>query len=57
MLTRMRVTLKMDEVILRRAADLTGVRETTALVRMGLEVLIARENGTRLACRGGGGGR
>lgn len=35
------------------AARLTGVTEKTALVRMGLEALIARESARRLAELGG----
>jgi Arc/MetJ family transcription regulator len=49
----MRTTLNIDDDLLRRASDLTGVREKTALVRMGLEALITRESGRRLARLGG----
>ena len=49
----MRTTLNIDEAKLKRAADLTGVSEKTALVRMGLEALIARESARRLAALGG----
>ena len=49
----MRTTLNIDEAILSRASELTGVREKTALVRMGLEALIARASGARLAALGG----
>lgn len=49
----MRTTLNIDDSILSRAAELTGVREKTALVRMGLEALIARESAARLAALGG----
>lgn len=49
----MRTTLNIDDVILREAARLTGVREKTALVRMGLEALIARHSAQRLAALGG----
>jgi hypothetical protein len=45
----MRTTLNIDDVLLRRAATLTGVKRKTALVRMGLEALIARESAPRLA--------
>ena len=38
----MRTTLNIDDEALARASELTGVREKTALVRMGLEALIAR---------------
>ena len=49
----MRTTLNIDEAILSRASELTGVREKTALVRMGLEALIARASAARLAALGG----
>jgi hypothetical protein len=49
----MRTTLNIDESILSRASELTGVREKTALVKMGLEALIARESAARLAALGG----
>jgi len=49
----MRTTLNIDEEALKRASKLTGVREKTALVRMGLEALIARESAARLAALGG----
>ena len=38
----MRTTLNIDERILRRAADITGVKEKASLVRMGLEALAGR---------------
>ncbi|MEK6813230.1 MAG: type II toxin-antitoxin system VapB family antitoxin [Nitrospirota bacterium] len=49
----MRTTLNIDEKVLTRASRLTGVSEKTALVKMGLEALIARESGRRLADLGG----
>lgn len=49
----MRTTLIIDEGLLERARDLTGIKEKTALVRAGLEALIAREAGRRLAALGG----
>lgn len=49
----MRTTLNIDESVLSRASELTGVREKTALVRMGLESLIARASAARLAALGG----
>ena len=49
----MRTTLNIDESVLSRASELTGVREKTALVRMGLEALIARTSAARLAALGG----
>jgi len=49
----MRTTLNIDDEILDKASRLTGVKEKTALVRLGLEALIARESGKRLAKLGG----
>jgi Arc/MetJ family transcription regulator len=49
----MRTTLNIDDELLARAAELTGVDEKTALVRLGLQALIARESGRRLAALGG----
>jgi hypothetical protein len=45
----MRTTLNIDDSLLRRASELTGIREKTALLRMGLEALIALESARRLA--------
>jgi len=50
---QMRTTLNIDESLLRHAAQLTGVKEKTSLVRLGLEALIARESTRRLAALGG----
>ena len=49
----MRTTINIDDKILSRASELTGIKEKTALVRMGLEYLIARESAKRLARLGG----
>jgi Arc/MetJ family transcription regulator len=49
----MRTTLNIDDKILKRASRLTGVKEKTALVRLGLEALIASESSKRLARLGG----
>jgi len=49
----MRSTLNIDDNLLEKASRLTGVKEKTALVRLGLEALIARESGKRLASLGG----
>jgi hypothetical protein len=49
----MRTTLILDEKLLDRARQLTGIRKKAALVRAGLEALIAREAGKRLAGLGG----
>jgi Arc/MetJ family transcription regulator len=49
----MRTTLNIDERILHKAAEITGVREKTALVRLGLENLVALESAKRLSRLGG----
>ena len=49
----MRTTLNIDDTLLNRAAELSGVTEKTSLVHMGLEALIARESARRLAKLGG----
>ncbi len=51
--TYMRTTLILDDELVDRARRLTGVREKTALVRAGLEALIAKESALRLARLGG----
>ena len=53
----MRTTLNIDDDLLAEAGRLTHVREKTALVRAGLEALIAREAGRRLAALGGTDGK
>ncbi len=45
----MRTTLNIDDQILEKASRLTGITEKTALVRLGLEALIAKESSKRLA--------
>ena len=49
----MRTTLNIDDEALKRAAELTGIKEKTSLVKLGLEALIARESSKRLAALGG----
>ena len=49
----MRTTLNIDHDLLREAGKLTGISEKTALVRLGLQALIARESAKRLANLGG----
>jgi Arc/MetJ family transcription regulator len=48
----MRTTLNIDDETLKRAAELTGIKEKTSLVKLGLEALIARESSRRLAALG-----
>ena len=49
----MRTTLNIDDSLLHDAERLTGVKEKTSLVRLGLEALIAKESARRLANLGG----
>lgn len=49
----MRTTLIIDDQLLKRARELSGIEEKTALVHAGLEALIALEAGKRLAALGG----
>ncbi len=49
----MRTTLNIEDALVEQAAKLTGVKEKTSLVRLGLEALIARESARRLAKLGG----
>jgi hypothetical protein len=49
----MRTTLNLDDTLVDRARELTGIEEKTALVRAGLEALIAKESALRLARLGG----
>ncbi len=49
----MRTTLNIDDIILSKASKLTGIKEKTSLIKMGLEALIARESAKRLAKLGG----
>jgi Arc/MetJ family transcription regulator len=49
----MRTTLNIDDDLLDKAAELTGIKEKTSLVKLGLEALIARESARRLAALGG----
>jgi len=49
----MRTTLNIEDKLLDKAAKLTGIKEKTSLVRLGLEALIAKESSKRLAKLGG----
>jgi Arc/MetJ family transcription regulator len=49
----MRTTVTIDDELLAKAAELTGVRENTALLRQGLQTLIRVESARRLAALGG----
>lgn len=49
----MRTTLNIEDKLFEKAVRLTGIKEKTSLVRLGLESLIALESGKRLARLGG----
>lgn len=49
----MRTTLNIDNKLIDSASELTGIKEKTTLVKLGLEALIARESSKRLAKLGG----
>ena len=49
----MRTTLNLDDDLLLRAREYTGIRETTSLIHTALRQLAAREGGRRLAAMGG----
>ncbi len=49
----MKTTLNIEDKLLERASKLTGIKEKTSLVRLGLEALIAKESSKRLAKLGG----
>jgi len=50
---QMRTTVTIDDDLLAKAAELTGVSENVALLRQGLQTLIRVESGRRLAALGG----
>jgi Arc/MetJ family transcription regulator len=49
----MRTTLALDDDLLAKATNLTGLKEKSALVREALNALIERESARRLARLGG----
>jgi len=48
----MKTTLNIDSELVKRASDLTGILAKTALVRLGLEMIVASESSKRLAALG-----
>jgi len=48
-----RTTLNIEEALIKKATELTGIKEKTRLVKLGLKALIAQESGKRLAELGG----
>jgi hypothetical protein len=49
----MRTTLNIEDKLIDSATKLTGIKEKTTLVKLGLEALIAMESSKRLAKLGG----
>lgn len=49
----MRTTVTLDDELVERAMELTGISEKSALLREGLETLIRVESARRLAALGG----
>ncbi len=49
----MRTTVTIDDDLLARARELTGITERSALIRSGLETLVRVESARRLAALGG----
>ncbi len=49
----MRTTLILDDELIARARDLTGIMEKTKLIHMGLEALVQRAAAKRLSALGG----
>ena len=49
----MRTTVNVDDELIDKARQLTGIKEKTSLIKLGLEALIARESSRRLAKLGG----
>jgi len=52
-LMHMRTTLILDDELLAKAADLSGIEGKTAVVHAGLHALVAQESAKRLAALGG----
>ncbi|AYG05312.1 type II toxin-antitoxin system VapB family antitoxin [Gryllotalpicola protaetiae] len=49
----MRTTVTLDDALIARAMEMTGITERSALVRHALERLVQHEAGRRLAALGG----
>ena len=49
----MRTTVTLDDDLLARAEELTGVKERSALIREAVELLVRIESGRQLAALGG----
>ncbi len=49
----MRTTLTLDDDLVAKASQYTGLKETSAIVREALKALVSREAARRLAAMGG----
>lgn len=49
----MRTTVALDDELVAKAQEYTGIAEKSALIREALKTLVAREAGRRLALLGG----
>jgi hypothetical protein len=49
----LRTTLNIEDKLIDLASELTGIKEKTTLVKLGLEALVARESSKRLTKLGG----
>jgi Arc/MetJ family transcription regulator len=49
----MRTTLNIDDSLIKKVSKLTGIKEKTTMVKLGLEALVAMESSKRLAKLGG----
>jgi Arc/MetJ family transcription regulator len=49
----MRMTIDLDERLLKAAREMTGIQDSAALVHEGLRALVTRESAKRLARLGG----
>ena len=49
----MRTTVILNDELLKKAQELSGIREKTAVLHAGLQALISRESARRLAALGG----
>ena len=49
----MRTTVILNDELLKKAQELSGLREKTAVLHAGLQALISRESAKRLAALGG----
>ncbi len=49
----MRTTLNIEDSLIKKVSKLTGIKEKTTMVKLGLEALISLESSKRLAKLGG----